>query len=104
MTVYISINLSDAWVIIVSVGSLKFEGVLFVAYSNDHSPRHIHGFAGETEVIVDLRLGGTVAISNRNDAIRPSDAKRSDVKKILNTAALHFVELTGLWEEIHGKA
>jgi hypothetical protein len=33
-----------------------------------------------------------------------SHAKRSDVKKILNTAALHFVELAGLWEEIHGKA
>jgi hypothetical protein len=35
----------------VSVGSLKFKGVLFVAYSNDHSPRPVHGFAGETEVI-----------------------------------------------------
>ena len=86
------------------VGSLKFEGVLFVAYSNDHAPRHVHGFAGETEVIVDLRLNGTVAISKRNDAIRPSDAKRSDVKKILNVAALHFEELAELWEEIHGKA
>lgn len=86
------------------MGSLKFEGVLFVAYSNDHAPRHVHGFAGETEVIVDLRLNGTVAISKRNDAIRPSDAKRSDVKKILNVAALHFEELAELWEEIHGKA
>jgi hypothetical protein len=88
----------------VSVGSLKFKGVLFIAYSNDHSPRHVHGFAGETEVIVDLRLGGSVALSNRNDALRPSDAKRSDVKKILNIAVLHFVELAELWEEIHGKA
>jgi len=85
------------------VGSLEFEGVLFVAYSNDHSPRHVHGFASETEVIVDLRMDGTVAISNRNDAIRPADAKRSDVKRILNTAALHFMELAELWGEIHGK-
>jgi hypothetical protein len=83
---------------------LKFDGVLFVAYSNDHEPRHVHGFASETEVIVDLRLDGTVAMSNRNDAIRPSDAKRSDVKKILNVAARHFEELAKLWEEIHGKA
>jgi hypothetical protein len=85
------------------VGSLKFEGVLFVAYSNDHSPRHVHGFTSETEVIVDLRLDGTVAISSRIDAIRPSDAKRSDVKKTLKVAALHFEELAELWEEIHGK-
>ncbi len=86
------------------VGSLKFDGVLFVAYSNDHSPRHVHGFASETELIVDLRLDGTVALSKRSDAIRPSDAKRSDVKKILSVAAVHFEELAELWEEIHGKA
>jgi hypothetical protein len=86
------------------VGSLRFGGVLFVAYSNDHWPRHVHGFASETEAIVDLRLDGTVALAKRDDAIRPSDAKRSDVKKILNAAALHFEELAGLWEEIHGKA
>jgi hypothetical protein len=85
------------------VGSIKFDGVLFVVYSNDHSPRHVHGFASETEVVVDLRLDGTLAISNRNDAIRPADAKRSDVKKILNKAALHFEELAELWEKIHGK-
>ncbi len=87
-----------------SVGSLRFGGVLFVAYSNDHSPRHVHGFASETEAIVDLRLDGTVALAKRNDAIRPANAKRSDVKKILNAAALHFEELAGLWEETHGKA
>jgi hypothetical protein len=34
----------------------------------------------------------------------PANAKRRDVKKILNVAALHFEELAGLWEEIHGKA
>jgi hypothetical protein len=34
----------------------------------------------------------------------PQNAKRSDVKRILNAAAQHFDELTKLWEEIHGKA
>jgi Domain of unknown function (DUF4160) len=86
------------------VGSLKFEGVLFVAYSNDHAPRHLHAFYSETEAIVDLRLDGTVALSNRKDAIGPSNAKRSDVKKILNADALHFTELAELWEEVHGEA
>jgi len=85
------------------VGSLRFGGIRFVVYSNDHLPRHVHGFAGETEAIVDLRLNGTVALAKRNDAIRPANAKRSNVKNILNAAALHFEELARLWEEIHGQ-
>ena len=55
-----SSNPSAAWVNDCT-GSPKFGGVLFVAYSNDHWPRHVHGFAGETEAIIDLRLDGTVA-------------------------------------------
>jgi len=86
------------------VGSLRFGGVRFVAYSNDHPPRHVHGFAAETETIIDLRWDGTVALAKRSDAIRPANAKRQNVKKILNAAALHFEELAGLWEGIHGKA
>jgi hypothetical protein len=86
------------------VVSLRFGGVRFVAYSNDHPPRHVHGFTGETEAIVDLRLDGTVALAQRNDTVRPANAKRSDVKKILSAAALHFEELVELWEEVRGKA
>jgi hypothetical protein len=88
----------------VYVGSLRFNGVLFVVYSNDHFPHHVHGFAGGTEAIVDLRLDQSVALADRADAIRPANAKRSDVKKILAAAALHFEELVQLWEGIHGQA
>jgi len=83
------------------VGSLRLDGVLFIAYSNDHPPRHVHGFAGETEAIIDLRLDGAVALAKRGDAIRPANAKRSDVRKILNAAALHFEKLAALWEAMH---
>jgi len=86
------------------VGSLRFDGVLFIAYSNDHPPCHVHGLAGETEVIVDLRLDGSIALADRKDSIRPANAKRSEVKNILTIAALHFEELVGLWEKVHGKA
>jgi hypothetical protein len=90
------------------VGSVRFEGVLFVAYSNDHPPRHVHDFTGETEAIIelrsdDLRFDGTVALATRNDAIRPANAKRSDVKKVMDAAARHFNALVALWEEVHGK-
>ena len=77
-------------------------GVQFFVYTNDHPPRHVHGFSSETEVIVDLLADGNVALADRWDAIRPANAKRSDVRKILNTAAEYFRELTALWESIHG--
>ena len=86
------------------VGSLRFDGILFVVYSNDHPPRHVHGYLGETETIVDLRSDGTVVLANRKDAIRPANAKKSDVRKTLDSAAAHFDELTALWEGIHGTA
>jgi hypothetical protein len=85
------------------VGSLKFDGVRFVIYSNDHPPRHIHGFLGKTEILVDLLRDDNVALAARSDAIRPVNAKKSDISKVLHLAALHFDELAALWEEIHGK-
>ena len=83
--------------------SLRFGGVRFVVYTNDHPPRHVHGFAGETQAIVDLGLDGTVSLANRDDAIRPANARRSDVKKILRAAAEHFEVLAALWETIYGE-
>jgi Domain of unknown function (DUF4160) len=86
------------------VSSLKFDGIRFVVYSNDHVPLHVHGFVGESQVIMHLRSDGNVALADRKDAIRPGNAKRADVKRVLNTAAQHFEELVRLWEGIHGKA
>jgi len=86
-----------------AVVSLRFGGVRFVVYSNDHPPRHVHGFYGETEVIVDLRRDRSVALAKRSDAVRSGNAKRSHVKKILKTAANRFDELAGLWEGIHAE-
>ena len=83
--------------------SLRFGGVRFVAYLNDHPPRHVHGFTGGVEVIVDLKSDRTVALANREGTIRPGNAKRSDVRKILRAAAELFDELAALWETIHGK-
>lgn len=87
--------------IIEIVGSLRLDGIRFVIYSNDHPPRHVHGFLGETEAIVNLRADGNVALAERRDAVRPADAKRPDVRRILNVAASHFEELAELWRSIH---
>jgi hypothetical protein len=83
------------------VVSIRFGGVRFIVYTNDHPPRHAHGFSGECEAIIDLRSDGNVALAKRADAVRPANAKRSDIKKILSAAAAHFEELALLWGSIH---
>lgn len=60
-------------------------------------------FTVKPETIIHPRSDGVVALADRDDAVRPANAKRSDVKKILKAAALHFEELAGLWEDMHGK-
>jgi hypothetical protein len=90
-----------AWVILLGLASLSFGTVFFIAYPQDHEPRHVHGFTGETEVIVDLGIDGNVTLADRADCIRPGNAKRSDVRKILRAAAKHFDELVSLWEKMH---
>jgi hypothetical protein len=84
------------------VASLCCDGVLFIAYPQDHEPRHVHGFAGEAEVVVNLKLDGSIGLADRPDCIRPGNARRSDIRKILQAAAEHFDELVLLWERMHG--
>ena len=84
------------------MGSIRFDGVRFVAYPEDHVPCHVHGFYAETEVIVELHEPQKEAsLGDRNKAVRPGNASRSDVKHILQVAARHFDELVQLWEEAH---
>ncbi len=84
------------------MGSVRFDGVRFVAYAMDHEPRHVHGFYADIEAIVDLRLDGTVSLANRTDAVRPSKGSKSDVRHVLTITAKHFDELNALWEKHHG--
>jgi hypothetical protein len=86
------------------VGSLRFDGVRFLAYPRDHEPCHIHGFYGGTEAIVELQSGGrlNVCLMDRKDPIRPLNAKVADVRHILLVASAHVEELKVLWSEAHG--
>jgi hypothetical protein len=84
------------------VGSKAFDGVWFVAYSHDHSPPRVDGFYGKTEVLIDLLPDGGVGRSNRTRAVRPSNAARGDVRRILDVAAAHAAELHELWRTIYG--
>ncbi len=84
------------------MGSKTFDGVWFIAYTKDHLPPHVHGFYAETEVLVDLLPDGSIARSGRAEAVIPSSAKRSDIRKILKVAAEHARELHELWEKANG--
>jgi hypothetical protein len=86
------------------VGSKTFEGVRFAAFCADHLPRHVHGFLAEVTVIVDLLPDGNVAQWKRRDAVRPADAKRNEVRRVLTAATAHAAELNALWEATHESA
>ena len=75
------------------MSSLRFEGILFSAYPNDHLPRHVHAYWGSIGAIVEIRPDRTVVLADRNDATSPRNAKRSSVKKMLHVAAENFDEL-----------
>lgn len=79
----------------------RFRGVLFLAYPQDHIPRHVHGFKGQAEVIVDLRSDGNVRLGASPGFDPAPDAMRSDVRAILTTAAEYFDELVAMWESMH---
>ncbi|HEX9198387.1 MAG TPA: hypothetical protein VF865_02430 [Acidobacteriaceae bacterium] len=85
------------------MGSLRFDGVRFSAYSDDHLPRHVHGSYAGVVVIVELFQDGTVGLSKRRRNILPPTAKKNAVKKVLLTAERQVTQLARLWEEIHGK-
>jgi hypothetical protein len=84
------------------MGSLRFEGVWFLAYPKDHEPSHVHGFYGEVRVVVDLLPGRKVRVSGRADAVTPSNGSKADVRHILGVAAKHVDELTALREKNNG--
>ena len=86
------------------MGSKTFDGVWFISYSHDHVPPHVHGEYAETIVIVDLLPDGTIERSKRRDAVQPPNAKRRDIRRILDVAAEHAAELKDLWERAHGQA
>lgn len=86
------------------MSSLTFGSIRFSVYPNDHQPRHVHGALGSARVIVDILDNGDVQLDDRIGAIRPKDAKKSDVRKVLQSAVDHSDQLKTLWEKVHGKS
>jgi hypothetical protein len=83
------------------VSTVLAGGVRFKLYPEDHLPRHAHGLYAGIEVIVTLQADRTVALALRDDAVQPRNAKRGDVRKVLEAAAEHFDALVIAWERMH---
>ena len=75
------------------MGSKTFDGVWFISFSDDHPPPHVHGRYGQAQVIVDVFADGTTRKAERWNAVRPANAKRGDVRRILRVAEEHGAEL-----------
>jgi hypothetical protein len=82
------------------VGSKTFDGVWFIAWSNDHTPIHVHGKYAGVELVIELAVEERKAyIADRRRNPMPLNAKKSDVAYILRTAAKYFDELVKLQED-----
>lgn len=84
------------------VGSKTFDGVWFTVFADDHPPPHVHGYLGAVLVVVDLLRDGGTAESTRSKAVKPANAKRSDVRRVLRAASENAATLHALWEQMHG--
>jgi hypothetical protein len=83
------------------VTTIRVGGVRFRFYPRDHEPAHAHARYAEIVVIVEFQSDGAVRISDRFDAMTPSNASRSDVRKILKAAAEAYDTLLAAWEHMH---
>jgi len=72
-------------------------------YVEDHPPPHVHARYAEIAVILDLLPGGGIAISRRVFAVRPPNAKQSDVNRVLRVAQANESALRALWRSLYGK-
>lgn len=73
--------------------------VRFRVYPQDHHPRHVHGFIGSGEAIIDLKADGTVDLAKRDD--NNCGLTRSEIRKVLDAAVQAFNALADLWERMH---
>jgi hypothetical protein len=83
------------------MGSKTYDGVRFHGFTDDHDPPHLHGFYAEVEVLVEL-LNGKAYLADRDDAVRPANGKRSDVKHVVRTAAKYAEDLMEVWRAARG--
>ena len=84
------------------MGSKTIDGVWFLCFADDHTPRHVHARYAGIEVILEIISDGSIRLADRPNAVTPRNAKRSDVRRVLRVARQNASELVLLWEKMHG--
>jgi hypothetical protein len=84
------------------MGSVRFDGIVFFAYTRDHDPPHVHAFYGSLIVIIALLPGGGVTVADRPDRYQPRMPKKNEVRRVLRCAAVHEASLRELWRRTRG--
>jgi hypothetical protein len=79
------------------MGSRTFDGVHFIAWSEDHDPLHVHGRYAGVELVILLHVTERRVSARRRP--KPLNAKRSSVAHILRTAVKNFDMLVTLAED-----
>jgi hypothetical protein len=83
------------------MGSVRFDGIVFFAYTKDHEPPHVHAVYGSLIVILSLLREGGVVVAKRHDAYTPRKPKGNEVRRVLRCARLNEVVLRELWRQTH---
>jgi hypothetical protein len=83
------------------MGSVRFDGVVFVVFSRDHAPPHVHACYGSLIVILELLAGGGIAVADRLDAYIPRSPKRNEVRRVVRCALMNEQALRELWRRTH---
>ncbi len=79
---------------------MRAREVKFRVYPKDHLPVHAHGKIGAGEVIVEIRLGGKVALSTVHKEPVLGNVKDNEIVKVLEEAADFAKEIRAEWKEM----
>ena len=83
------------------MGSYEADGITFRVFSGDHDPPHVHCRYQGIKVIIELGADRTVGLADRKNAVQPGNAKRGQVRRVLELAGAQFDDLVRLWEDAH---
>jgi len=76
---------------------LRFQGLRFVIWPDDHAPPHVHVFSADGSA--------KIALSGEADCLRRVDGmSRKQVAVAIGAVFEHRAQLLVEWEKIHGKA
>jgi hypothetical protein len=76
---------------------LRIDGYCVQIYTDDHLPPHVHVFARDCELVVNLNCPEKYVSVRENDGF-----KNREVRDIMTIVQANRPQLCEAWKEIHG--